>query len=64
MRKGLFTGACALGLIVAGWQIVRPEPVLSHGRITTSIVFNREVSQIFQKKPSTPTIPSPTINWD
>ncbi len=48
--KTPLTGACALGLVVAGWQVVRPEPVMSHGRITTSIVFNREVSQIFQKK--------------
>jgi hypothetical protein len=43
-------GAVALGLVVAGWPYLRPEPVSSHGRITTSIVFNREVSQIFQKK--------------
>jgi hypothetical protein len=48
--KGLFAGACALGLVAAGWPYLRPEPVSSHGRITTNIVFNREVSQIFQKK--------------
>ena len=48
--KGLFTGACVLGLVVAGWPYSSPEPVSSHGRITTNIVFNREVSQIFQKK--------------
>jgi len=48
--KGLFTGAFALGLVAIGWPHVRPEPVSSHGRITTNIVFNREVSQIFQKK--------------
>jgi hypothetical protein len=48
--KTSVTGALALGLVVVGWQLLRPEPVLSHGRITTSIVFNREVSQIFQKK--------------
>lgn len=43
-------GALALGLAVAGWQLVGPESALSHGRITTNIVFNREVSQIFQRK--------------
>jgi len=43
-------GAFALGLTIAGWPYLRPEPVSSHGRITTSVVFNREVSQIFQKK--------------
>lgn len=48
--KGLFIGACALGLVVAGWPHLRPEPVSSHGRITTSVLFNREISQIFQKK--------------
>jgi len=40
----------AIGVSVAAWQAVRPEAIYSHGRITTSIVFNREVSQIFQKK--------------
>ncbi len=35
---------------MAGWPYSSPEPVSSHGRITTNIVFNREVSQIFQKK--------------
>ncbi len=48
--KTPLAGALTLGLAVAGWQALRPEPVLSHGRITTNIVFNREVSQIFQKK--------------
>lgn len=48
--KTPLAGAIALGLVVAGWPYLRPEPVSSHGRITTSIVFNREVSQIFQKK--------------
>jgi len=43
-------GALALGLALAGWQAWRPAPVYTHGRITTNIVFNREVSQIFQKK--------------
>ena len=48
--KTPLAGALTLGLAVAGWQALRPEPVLSHGRITTNIVFNREVSQIFQRK--------------
>jgi len=48
--KTFLAGALALGLVVAGWPYLRPEPVSSHGRITTNIVFNREVSQIFQKK--------------
>lgn len=43
-------GVVFLGLAVVSWQALRPEPVYTHGRITTSIVFNREVSQIFQKK--------------
>jgi hypothetical protein len=42
--------ALALGLVVAGWPYLRPEPVSTHGRITTSVLFNREISQIFQKK--------------
>ena len=50
MWKGLFAGAFAVGLVAAGWPYLRPEPVSSHGRITTNIVFNREVSQIFQRK--------------
>ncbi len=45
-----FAGVVTLGLVVAGWPYLRPEPVETHGRITTNIVFNREVSQIFQKK--------------
>ena len=48
--KTPLAGAVALGMVAAGWPYLRPEPVSSHGRITTSIVFNREVSQIFQKK--------------
>jgi len=42
--------ALALGLVVAGWPHLRPESVSSHGRITTTVMFNREVSQIFQRK--------------
>jgi len=49
-RTTPLAGAVALGMVVAGWPYLRPEPVATHGRITTNIVFNREVSQIFQKK--------------
>jgi len=47
---GLFAGVLALGLVAAGWPFLRPQPVETHGRITTSVLFNREISQIFQKK--------------
>jgi len=44
-------GACAIGAAVLGYQLLRPEPVYSrHVPITTKIVFNREIAQIFQKK--------------
>ncbi|MEO7155982.1 MAG: cytochrome c [Vicinamibacterales bacterium] len=44
-------GAIAVGLTVAGYQLLDPEPVYSrHVPITTKIVFNREIAQIFQKK--------------
>ena len=40
-----------IGTIVAGYQLLRPEPVAArHVPITTKIVFNREITQIFQKK--------------
>jgi hypothetical protein len=45
--------ACAVvvGAAVAGYQALRPEPVQTrHVPITTKIVFNREIAQIFQKK--------------
>ena len=48
--KTPLAGAVALGLVVAGWPYLRPQPVETHGRITTSVLFNREISQIFQKK--------------
>ena len=36
---------------MAGYQLARPEPVYSrHVPITTKIVFNREIAQIFQRK--------------
>ena len=41
----------AVGVVIAGYQLVRPEPVVArHVPITTKIVFNREIAQIFQKK--------------
>jgi hypothetical protein len=41
----------AVGVIIAGYQLVRPEPVAArHVPITSKIVFNREIAQIFQKK--------------
>jgi hypothetical protein len=40
-----------VGAAVAGYQGLAPEPVESrHVPITTKIVFNREIAQIFQKK--------------
>ena len=40
-----------IGAATLGYQLVRPEPVESrHVPITTKIVFNREIAQIFQKK--------------
>ena len=44
-------GLLVAGAVFAGYQLVRPEPVVArHVPITTKIVFNREIAQIFQKK--------------
>ena len=43
-------GALVVGAAAGGYQLLRPEPVYSHVPITTKIVFNREIAQIFQKK--------------
>jgi hypothetical protein len=44
-------GAFAVGVAVAGYQLLRPEVAYTrHVPITTKIVFNREIAQIFQKK--------------
>ena len=43
-------GALFVGAAVIGTQVLRPEPVYSHVPITTKIVFNREIAQIFQRK--------------
>lgn len=51
MRFTPIAGVCAIGAAVLGYQLLRPEPVYSrHVPITTKIVFNREIAQIFQKK--------------
>ncbi|HUQ89944.1 MAG TPA: cytochrome c [Vicinamibacterales bacterium] len=52
MNKAVsIAGVVAVGAIVAAYQLVRPEPVIArHVPITTKIVFNREIAQIFQKK--------------
>jgi hypothetical protein len=43
--------AIAIGAAVSGYQALTPEPVSArHVPITTKIVFNREIAQIFQKK--------------
>ena len=39
-----------VGAVAVGLQLAAPEPVYSHVPITTKIVFNREIAQIFQKK--------------
>ena len=41
----------AVGVAVAAYQLLEPEPVIArHVPITTKIVFNREIAQIFQRK--------------
>jgi len=43
--------AIAIGAAVSGYQALTPEPMSArHVPITTKIVFNREIAQIFQKK--------------
>jgi len=44
-------GAAVVGAAVLGYQLLRPEIVETrHVPITTKIVLNREIAQIFQKK--------------
>jgi hypothetical protein len=44
-------GLLVIGAVCAGYSLLRPEPVSArHVPITTKIVFNREIAQIFQKK--------------
>jgi hypothetical protein len=46
-----FAGVVVAGAAVLGYQVLRPEVVETrHVPITTKIVFNREIAQIFQKK--------------
>ena len=49
--KTPLAGALTVGIAVAGYQLLRPESVdARHVPITTKIVFNREIAQIFQRK--------------
>ena len=49
--KTPIAGALVLGAAVAGYQLLLPEVAYTrHVPITTKIVFNREIAQIFQKK--------------
>lgn len=51
MRRLSVAGLLGVGAVVAGYLVLRPEPVTArHVPITTKIVFNREIAQIFQKK--------------
>lgn len=51
MKWKPLAGAIALGVAVTGFQLLSPEPVYTrHVPITTKIVFNREIAQIFQRK--------------
>lgn len=51
MRRLSVAGLLGVGAVVAGFFVLRPEPVTArHVPITTKIVFNREIAQIFQKK--------------
>ena len=51
VNRNKLVGALVIGAAVAGYQLLQPEPVETrHVPITTKIVFNREIAQIFQKK--------------
>ncbi len=43
-------GTVIVGIAITGAQLLRPEPVFSHTPITTSIVFQKEIARIFQRK--------------
>jgi hypothetical protein len=45
-----FTGVVLAGSVVAGALLLRPETVYTHTPITTSIVFQKEIARIFQRK--------------
>jgi hypothetical protein len=44
------SGVALAGLAVAGALLFRPETVYTHTPITTKIVFQKEIAQIFQRK--------------
>lgn len=44
------SGVALAGLAVAGALLLRPETVYTHTPITTSIVFQKEIARIFQRK--------------
>ena len=43
-------GSLAVGLAVAVAALLRPATVYSHTPITTTIVFQKEIARIFQRK--------------
>jgi hypothetical protein len=50
-RWQAFTAVVAISAAIGAYHALRPEPVSArHVPITTKIVFNREIAQIFQKK--------------
>jgi hypothetical protein len=50
MRWKAAAAAVIVGGAVLGYQLLRPEPVYTHTPITTSIVFQKEIARIFQRK--------------
>ncbi len=44
------SGVALAGLVLAGALLLRPETVYTHVPITTSIVFQKEIARIFQRK--------------
>ena len=52
MKRGSSIAAVlAFGAAIGGYEVLRPEPLAArHVPITTKIVFNREIAQIFQRK--------------
>lgn len=50
MRWRPVAGAVIVMAIVVGSQLLEPVPVYSHTPITTTIVFQKEIARIFQKK--------------
>jgi hypothetical protein len=51
MRRWTFAAVLGAGLTALAYQVLAPVPVAArHVPITTKIVFNREIAQIFQKK--------------